>query len=50
MSGNKLYEQKADRTMRELSIDELNAVAGGVTEGPDGSGCTDSRGTTKKPR
>lgn len=50
MSGSKRYEQVASRTMRELSASELNTVAGGVTEGPDGSGCTDPRRTTKKLR
>ena len=28
-------------TNTELTLDQLTSIAGGVTEGPDGRGCTD---------
>ncbi len=50
MSGNEGSKNVVSRAMRELSADELNAVAGGVTQGPDGGGCTDPRRTSEKAR
>lgn len=34
--------------MRELQSSEQRAVSGGVTQGPNGEGCTERHGTEKK--
>lgn len=40
MSGNDTSPPPA---LQVLEADQLNLVAGGVTEGPDGKGCTEPR-------
>lgn len=47
MSGNKPPRHPA---LQLLETDQLTLVAGGVTQGPDGKGCTEPRQVVIRPR